>query len=121
MRFHLPVVRACWLALVAGGLVGLPTFVLAQDQLGTKEGLKKAISENAARRDRLFAGEEQPIKSDVKIAEAAANYYIHRVTHTTEKQEDLYKEFAIRIANTIDKGARTRISSTCSARPRSPA
>ena len=76
MRYCLRIVCCGVVAL----LFGLAT-AGAQDQLGTKEELTKVFSRDSARWNKLFAGEEQATAGDKKIAEAAAQWYIYRITH----------------------------------------
>ncbi len=71
-----------------GILVGTSGSVRAQ-QLGSKEALQKAFNREVENRNRaLYLGEDKvDKKTDVKVAEAAAQYYLYRVTHRLEKKE----------------------------------
>jgi hypothetical protein len=58
------------------------------------------------RRDKLFSGEEPAAADDTsakKIAEAAANWYIYRLTHVTEDKLVVQKEFSAEIVKMMEK------------------
>jgi hypothetical protein len=78
MRCCLPIVRCCCVTLVFGS-----TIAWSQEQLGTKEDLTKAFTKDSPRLTKLFSGEEQATNADKKLADAAAQWYIYRITHLT--------------------------------------
>jgi len=72
------------------GIVVSTSNTLHAQQLGSKEALLKAFDREAQNRHRaLYTGEVEKVekKTDTKVAEAAAQYYIFRVTHRMEKKE----------------------------------
>jgi hypothetical protein len=106
MRRCLPIVRCFWLGLGLGIVLATPGVSWSQGQEGDKDSLQKAFKENSGRRDKLFSGEEPAAADDnfaKKIAEAAANWYIYRVTHVTEKPLDVQKEFSAEIVKMMEK------------------
>ena len=102
MRSSLPLVRASVPLLGVCIILALPAVAWPQGQLGTKEALKKAYAENSFRRDQLFAGNLKAEKGDMKIAEAAANYFIYRVTHSTENPTVVHNDFNKAIASMVN-------------------
>jgi hypothetical protein len=107
MRPCLLVIRGFWLLLGLGIVLGPPAGGWSQGQLGgTKDSLQKAFRENSVRRDKLFSGEEAAAaedKSAMRIAEAAANWYIYRLTHLTENPLDVQKEFSSEIVKMMER------------------
>jgi hypothetical protein len=110
MRSYLPIVCCSWLFLGFGIILAVPAVGWSQGQLGgTKESLQKAFKENSLRRDKLFLGDEPAVADDTsakKIAEAAANWYIYRLTHVTEDKLVVQKEFSAEIVKMMDKKGR---------------
>jgi hypothetical protein len=106
MRDCLPTVHRFWLYLGLGIILATPADGWTQQLGGTKESLYKAFRENSKRRDKLFSGEEPATaddKSALKIAEAAANWYIYRLTHVTENPLDVQKEFSSEVEKMMGK------------------
>jgi hypothetical protein len=105
MRACLPAVRCFAPSLGVWILCLLPVPLWAQGQLGTEDGLKKAFKDTTARRNKLVNGDEQPGKADKTVAEATANYYLHRLTHVadTVAMEKMHKEFNAAIDSAMDK------------------
>src|SRR5437016_3605454 len=77
MRSRLSTICVLGIALLSGA-AGL----VSAQQLGDKKTLETNFN-NAAKNQfkKLSDGDEQPSKADQKIAEAAAQYYIYRITH----------------------------------------
>lgn len=80
-----------------------PGFAIAQGPLGTKQTLQQAYEESRVRRQSLHAGEKAATSKDAPVAEAVAQWYIHRTTHKFEKQDSLQADFAKEINNLMDK------------------
>jgi len=103
----LPIIRCFWPFLGLGIVLGTAAVGWSQGQLGgTKDSLQKAFKENAGRRDKLFSGEEPAAADDTsakKIAEAAANWYIYRLTHVTEDKLVVQKDFSAEIVKIMEK------------------
>jgi hypothetical protein len=98
MRPRLPIVRSSLVLLGLGFILAMPADVRSQGQKGIKDALERAFTENQGRRAKLLTGEEQANKTDVKLAVAAANWYLYRWTHQTEVSEpkrvsEIHKEF----------------------------
>jgi hypothetical protein len=91
------------LALGLGIMMGFPGVVRSQGQIGTAEGLKKDFTDTGNRRSKLTTGDEQPGKADAKVAKAAADYYLYRLTHVTENPLVLQIEFSKAIDATLEK------------------
>lgn len=83
--------------LVAGIILGAPAVGWAQGQLGTKDGLKKAYDDSSPRWKKLLSGEEAPKDGEKAAnnaaAKAIAEFHLYRLTHLTEPQQNVVKEF----------------------------
>ncbi len=80
MRF----IRTCWIVLFAGVVFALVINLgRSQPQLGTKEGLARDFTAADARYRKITAtgSTETLASSDVKVADALAKWYLHRITH----------------------------------------
>lgn len=102
----------CWpLFLGAAVLLAMPIVTRGQDQLAAKDDLKKAFDENYQRRDQLFNGDDTAKKGDEKIAKAAAQWYIYRVTIKSNKPGELeavHTDFSKRVAELMDSNRRSK-------------
>ncbi len=83
----------CWLLCASSAIILTAIGASSADQVGNKEALQKAFNENAQRREQLFTGQEQAKAGDAKIATAAANFYLHRITNTSENPLAIQKDF----------------------------
>ena len=72
MRSCLPILFAA-----LGTIVALPADTWAQGQLGDMKSLTDAYRQGEARRKELDTG-VSPVAKDKQVAEAAAQYYLHR-------------------------------------------
>ena len=71
-----------WFVLGLGLFLAIPCATNGQ-QLGDMDSLSKAFEQNPQRRKELFDGTTQPGAADKKFAEAAAQWYVYRITHKT--------------------------------------
>src|SRR5206468_11940504 len=54
-------------------------------------------------RNKLFSGEEQPGKADAKFAEAAANWFIYRITYKAFDHAKVQADFANQVTAVANK------------------
>jgi hypothetical protein len=108
MRTHRLAVRFCWLLLGSWMLVCvLDTGWIKAEQLASKEALQKPFDATRERRTELLNGtaENKATAADKPVANAAANYYILRITVKALKYAAVQDEFASQVQSVDGKKA----------------
>lgn len=94
MHSGFPGIRVGWLlfSLATFACLTLPGWT--QMQLGNKDTVGKPFDDTAQRRNKLMSGEEKPTPADQKVADAAAKWYLYRITWNKLDPGKVQSEFA---------------------------
>jgi hypothetical protein len=109
-------VRSAWLLLVTAIFLAAPALGRTQGQLAADVDLKKAFNASSDQLRALYSGEQAATKADKKHAEAAAQWYLYRLTikaYLTEAPtpiapngaQKLQKEFHDKVTDIMYKNA----------------